>query len=228
MLEAITDSLWTLRVPFSFLGLRFGNRMTVVRLPDSSLLLHSPIPLGPDLRAAVDALGQVRHLVAPNNLHHLHMADWVAAYPGATLHAPAALARKRKDLVIGRPLGEPDPAWGGALSTFTLDGIPQFDETLLLHEPSGTLISADLVLALPEDVSHWWTRMYLKMAGIHGQPMGCSLVHKMAARDKPAFRRSIDALLAADWGRLVVSHGLVHERADLHDLLRESYAWLKG
>ncbi len=228
MLEVVADSIWTHTQPRPFMGLRFGVRMTVVRLPDGSLLLHSPLAVTAELKAAVDQLGEVRHVVAPNKLHHLWVGDWALAYPTATLHAPAGLARKRKDLEIGRPLGEPDPAWGGALEVLSLEGIPTFDESCFLHRDSGTLISADLVLALPSPVTHWWTRGYLKLAGIHGQPMGCSLVHKAATRDKAAFRRSIDAVIAADWSRLVVSHGVVLQRDDLHDLLREAYAWLKA
>ena len=226
MLDLLTDCVWTLAAPRPFMGLQFGVRMTIVRLPDGALWVHSPVAPTPELVAEVDALGPVRHLVAPNKLHHLWIGAWKAAYPQATVHAPPGLATKRKDLHIDRPLADADPAWGGALEPLPLLGIPQFDETCFLHRDSGTLIAADLVLALPHPVTHWWTRSYLKMAGIHGRPMGCSLVHKLAVRDRRAFRASVDAVIAADWQRLVVAHGQVVERADVHELLSESYAWL--
>ena len=45
-------------------SLPFTTRMTVIRLPDGGLWLHSPTPLDDGLRAAIDALGPVAHIVA--------------------------------------------------------------------------------------------------------------------------------------------------------------------
>ncbi|MEJ2458635.1 MAG: DUF4336 domain-containing protein [Novosphingobium sp.] len=53
----------------------FPTRMTVVRLSDGALWVHSPIAPDEDLFAAVDALGPVRHLVAPNSIHYWYMTD---------------------------------------------------------------------------------------------------------------------------------------------------------
>ena len=44
-------------------GMPFPTRMTVVLLDDGSVWVHSPIALVPDLAAAVERLGTVRHLV---------------------------------------------------------------------------------------------------------------------------------------------------------------------
>ena len=40
--------------------------MTVVRLPNSELWVHSPIPLTDALAGEVQQLGRVAHLIAPN------------------------------------------------------------------------------------------------------------------------------------------------------------------
>jgi Domain of unknown function (DUF4336) len=59
MLERLDPAadVWLAAAPLSFLGLRIGTRMTVVRLASGDLWVHSPIALTPELRAAVDALG---------------------------------------------------------------------------------------------------------------------------------------------------------------------------
>jgi hypothetical protein len=44
--------------------------MAAIRLSGGSLFVWSPVALTEDLRAEVDALGEVRYLVAPNSLHH--------------------------------------------------------------------------------------------------------------------------------------------------------------
>ena len=60
----------------------FGTRMTVVRLSDGGLFLHSPIRLDGGLRAQLDALGEVRAIVAPNRFHHLFAGDCRSAQIG--------------------------------------------------------------------------------------------------------------------------------------------------
>jgi len=226
MLTAISDDLHTAWIDTTFLGLKFGRRVTVLRLPGGALWVHSPVPLTPELAAAVDALGPVGHIVAPNLMHHTSVPQWAAAYPEAVVHAPAGIAGKNKAVGEHRVLGAPDPAWGGALTPLPLQGLPAFDETLFLHEASGTLISADIALAIPPELKHWWTQMYLRMAGIHGQLVGCSLVHKATMKDKPAARASLERILEPAWDRLLVSHSSVVDVPDVKDLLAEAWAWV--
>ncbi|HEY8376908.1 MAG TPA: DUF4336 domain-containing protein, partial [Nannocystis sp.] len=71
MLQQLDRDLWTAARPFSLMGLRLGNRTTVVRLRSGGLLVHAPVAPTPELRAALDALGPVEFVVAPNAMHHL-------------------------------------------------------------------------------------------------------------------------------------------------------------
>jgi hypothetical protein len=72
--------------------------MTVIRLGNGGLFLHSPVPLDGALRAALDQLGQVRAILAPSKAHHLFVDDYVKEYPEAKLHGAPGLPEKRKDL----------------------------------------------------------------------------------------------------------------------------------
>ena len=56
-------------------------RMTVIRLPDGGLLLHSPTRSTPGLRAEMDALGPVRAIVAPNLAHWMYARSGNAPTP---------------------------------------------------------------------------------------------------------------------------------------------------
>ena len=96
MLRPVSEDLFVLDVPFRIGGMELGGRMTVIRLPDGGLWLHSPVKLDAAARSAVEALGPVRFLVAPNTMHHLALGDWAAAYPSAKVLAPAGLRQKRK------------------------------------------------------------------------------------------------------------------------------------
>jgi hypothetical protein len=224
-MQQLAAEIWSKSAPQSFYGLHVGTRMTVVQLGDGQLLVHSPLAMTPDLKAEVDALGPVRHIIAPNIYHHLYAGDWKAAYPGALLHGARGLAKRRKDLVIDRELaGETLPDWREQLDTALLEGT-MLNEMVFLHRPSRSLIVADLIENF-ETSAHWPTRAYLKLGGIHGKP-GLSRPLRMIFRDKKRARRALDRILSWDFDRIVLAHGDILESGG-NETLREAYAWLKG
>ena len=82
--------------PFEYLtvgGIRlplpFTTRMTVIRLTNDDLFLHSPIAFDEGLAAKIDALGRVRHLVSPNQFHYAHIGKW------ARFRAPRSAGHRR-------------------------------------------------------------------------------------------------------------------------------------
>src|SRR5262245_48319900 len=78
-LVPFADGVWLCAAPVSFIGMRLTSTMVVLRLGDGSLLVDSPVALTPERRAAVEALGPVAHLYAPDLFHHLRLGDWSAA-----------------------------------------------------------------------------------------------------------------------------------------------------
>lgn len=218
-----TDGVWLTTAPVRHLGLHLTATMTVLRLASGDLLLHSPVAMTPDRRAAVDALGPVAHLYAPNTFHHSWIGEWSAAYPAARLHAPAALAGKRRDLQIHRIHGAPEPALAADLDELPIDGF-LLHESVLYHRPSRTLVVADLVhnVGRPE---HTWTRLYARANGFCERVALSRMIRWTAFRDRPAARRSLDAVLARPFDRLVVGHG-APLTTDAHAALAAAYAWL--
>src|SRR5258708_39941916 len=101
MLQPFGEEIWIADGPTTaVIGFRYPARMAVIRLSGGALFIWSPIPLSVELRAAVDALGEVRYLIAPNSLHHLFLGEWRGAYPGAKAYAPPGLRRRRADIAF--------------------------------------------------------------------------------------------------------------------------------
>ena len=223
LLQPWADDVWIAAAPQTMLGLHLGTRMTVVRLPGGALWVHSPIAATATLRAELDALGPVAHIVAPSLFHHLHAGDIAKAYPRAMVHAPGALRRKRPDLEIDADLsGAAHPDWRGVLSPLPIEGC-SLRETVFHHARSRSVISSDLT----ENFStspHWPTRLYLKAGGVHGK-VGWSRLLRFVYRDKKAARRSIDALLERDFDRAVIAHG-DPLTSGAKDAVRETFAFL--
>ena len=223
VLKELADGVWVTSAPVRFLGLRLTATMTVLRL-GGDLLVHSPVALTPQTKRAVDALGRVAHLYAPNAFHHLRLGSWAAAYPEASIHAPPSLVKKRPDLRIDRIHGSAlDPALIGIIDELRIAGF-RLDETVLFHRPSKTLVLADLVhnIGRPE---HGWTRIYTRMMGFYDRVALSRMIRWTAFSDRHAARRSVDDVLALPLERIVVGHGspIVDEP---RVVLAEAYAWL--
>lgn len=205
MLERVAEGLHVARHPLRVLGVEFGTRMTVITLPDGGLWLHSPIPIDDALRSALDALGPVRHIVAPNLFHHLFLSPCQALYPDASLHVAPGFDRKRPDLKPDAVLGGALPeAWGDAIDAVLLEGMPALNETVFFHRPSRTLIVTDLVFNFGRPTG--WAGLFCRLNGIYGK-VTPSRVYRSAIKDKAAFGRSVGRLLEWDFERVVLAHG---------------------
>ena len=199
-----------------FFGLAVGTRMTVVELP-GGLFVHSPIAVAPE---ALAELGGVRWVLAPNLFHHLYVGDWVA--PGREVWAAPGLDAKRKDVGFTGVVDEVGSPFGDELLLVPLRCFGLSNEVVVLHRPSGTLITTDLVFNLPETAPAM-TRFVVRLAG--GYP-GCqvTLLEKLFMKRELA-RKEIGHLLSLDFDRLVMAHGNVVEQGG-KDAFREAYRWL--
>lgn len=222
-LLALAPGVHVLAVPFRFLGLvAIGTRMTALQLRDGSVLLHSPVPMDDAAARAVDALGPVRFIVAPNMFHHLFVADAMARWPEARLVAPAKLRRKRPDLRIDDEVESPPAEWSGEIAPVRIRG-SMLGESVLLHEPSRTLLTADLVENFVT-AADALTRTYLRIGGVYGKP-GWHRLLRFVYRDRAAARASIAELLERDFERVVIAHGEpILDRPK--DVLREALSFL--
>lgn len=222
-LQAVADNLWVASAPHSFMGFHVGTRMTVVRLHTGGVLLYSPVPLQAALRAEIDAIGPVAHIVCPNLFHHLYAGEAVAAYPGALLHGPEALRRKRKDLPIAALLSEaPHPDWAGDLQPLAVQG-SLMHETVFFHAASKTLITSDLVENF-RTAAHAPTRIWLWLGGILGR-VGWHRVLRLVYVNRRRARASIERILALPFERVIIAHGDIIE-GGAKEALREGMRWL--
>ena len=144
-LTALAPNLWVATRPLPLIVGDIGTRMTVIRLVDGSLFLHSPVKLDAETRAALDAIGPVRAVVAPSRVHHFYVGEYGAAYPQATLYAAPGLEKKRADVRFGAVLDdEPPPAWAGQIDQHVFRGTPIMNEVVFFHAPTRTLLLTDL------------------------------------------------------------------------------------
>ncbi len=224
MLQQMAPDLWVTDRPLSFVGIEVGTRMSVIRLADGSLFLHSPVQPDPGLRQELDALGPVRFAVAPNRFHHLFVGDFQAAYPELQIFCAPGLENKRGDLRWDGVLSDQPPeGWAGELEQHLFRGFTMANEVLFFHPASRTLLATDLVFNMGAEMPPL-TRFALRLVGAYDR-FGCSLIEKLAIRDRAAARASLEWILEWDFDRVILAHGRMLEHGG-PDALRAAYAWL--
>ncbi|MCG7361795.1 DUF4336 domain-containing protein [Roseomonas sp. ACRSG] len=212
-------------------GMVIGARMTVLRLPDGGLLLHSPTRFSHALKRQLEQIGPIRHFVAPNIAHWTFLRDWQAACPEATTWAAPGLRQRRQVRQAGLRLdhdltGTAPADWGGTIDLVVVPGGLGFHETALFHQPSRSLLLTDIVMNLEEPKVPPLLRPLLRLFGMTAPdgmpPPYLRAVVRMRQQDA---LRAAEHLLALQPERVIFAHGRWFER-DGTPALRRSLRWL--
>ncbi len=210
MLKSIGEEIWVVEHDLFALGIHFPGRMTVVRLSDGRLWLHSPVPIDDTLASELAKLGSVGFIVAPNRFHHLYVTGAMERYPGAEAHGAPGLATKRKDVSFTAELGTAAPSgWRDDLEQISLRGIPLMGEVVFFHRASGTLITTDLFMNVHR-VQGWLGRLIYWMEGCWKKP-AVPRLNRFLVKDKAQMRQDATQIAAWPIRRLLMAHGDIVE-----------------
>ena len=217
------DDVWTAEMPKPLLGADLTRRMVLVRLSDGCLWAHSPVDLDADLQSEVDALGSVRHLVAPNKVHHLGIPSWREAYPRATVYGAPGLAERVKRVVVDEVLTDHPPlSWGDAFEQEVITAAPTINEVVFHHRPSRTLLVTDVVFHAC-DLGNSPGAWLMSLFGLSDRVT--SAFAWMMMRNRDEMRVQIRRILGWDFERALLSHGENLPSA-AKPQIRQAFAWL--
>jgi hypothetical protein len=215
--EVVADKIWTLERPVWFAGVRLRTRTTVLRLEDGGLLLHTPPPPTDALSKELAALGPVRWLLVPNCWHHLGAPAAAAHFQGAQVVGPASALVRNTSLKLDLNIHDARfTEQVPELESLPLEGVPFWDETVLYHRPTQTLLGADIVCCAGER-DHFTWRFGARVTGCYERVRVPPDARKKIA-DKAAAARSIRTMLQRPAQRLIVGHAEVIEQRCLEHL----------
>jgi hypothetical protein len=236
VLQKLAPDVWIANRPLRFLGLSIGTRMTVVRLADGQLVVISPISLTPELIAELDRLGPIAYHIAPNRYHHLFSQSFQQQYPQAAFWGAIGLQEKRPNLAIEQIITAEAGEIGSDLLYRQFSGInvpgsalsnlarpDPVNEVVFFHQPSRTLIITDIAFHF-DRTSAWETQLVGKLIGGY-EKLQPTLLEKRWLGDRNLVERSIRAVLAWDFDRVVMAHGSVIETGG-KVMLKAGYEWL--
>lgn len=228
-LQPFGPDIWLLDgAVIEILGFRYPTRMAVIRLPDDNLLIWSPTALSENVRSQIDSLGVVRHLVAPNSLHHLFLQDWREAYPQAILYAAPGLRERRHDLEIDTELtGQRAAAWSDEVEYVLVRGNRITTEAVFFHRRSRTVLFADLLQQFPRGWFRGWRALVARLDLMTGNEPAVPRKFRAAFTDRSAAREAMRQIIAWPSELVVIAHG-APVRDDGKAFIARAFQWLTG
>lgn len=228
--KPIADGIWIVDSgPMTAMGLSLPIRMTIVRLPNGDLLLHSPTPFSADLAKTVEAIGPVRHLVAPNIAHWTFLSAWQRAYPDATTWGAPGLRDRAQvrasNVRIDVDLGDAPPdVWSDTIDQGVVTGGAGFAEVWFFHRPTRTLLLVDLIENLEPEKLPLVERLLMQAAAATRGTTARYLRLPVRLGGKDA-RQAIRSIVDLKPDRVIFAHGRTFDR-DGAARLRHGFAWM--
>jgi hypothetical protein len=230
-LKPVDDDIWIVDGPvigmkWLWIELPFPTRMTIVRLADGGLWVHSPVALSGGLKAELAELGPVRYIVAPNKIHYWWAGEWQIAYPDAIALAAPRVAEKAHGITFERELtSEPEDVWAGEIDQVLVPG-RFMTEAVFFHRSSSTLILADLIENFEmKKVGGGIARMLYRLAGVaapHGS-MPRDLRATFAGHEAEV-KEAVETMISWEPVRIILAHGQCYEENAV-DELRRAFRW---
>lgn len=227
MVEEFAPFLYVADGPVvSFYGFPYPTRIALVRLSDGSVWIWSPVALTKELCKFVDDLGPVRHIVSPNKIHHLFLAEWAERWPEARLYAPPGLAKRRPDLRFDVELGdEPDPAWASDIDQVIFRGSLAMEEVAFFHRESRTALICDLIQRHPEAAMTGWKGTLMRLDGLVGERGSTPREWRASFLRRSKARAAREKVLGWNPERLLIAHGECAQ-TNASKIIQDALSWI--
>lgn len=190
-IEKLTNNIWTVDGEVPRMSLR--RRMTLIRLNDGKLIIHSPIALDDKEMNEVIQWGEISFIIIPNHWHRLDSKVYKKRFPEAKIVCPRGSKKKVEEVV---PVD------------LTYDTFPQFEEISLIHidglkeaegilevtsEKGEVLIFNDLIFNIPHQTGIGG--FFFRILGSTGGPKVTRIMKLFVVKDKKAVRNHLLGLI---------------------------------
>jgi hypothetical protein len=196
--------------------------MTVMET-EAGLLLHSPVHLDSDDVAAINRLGRVHAIIAPNLYHHFHVRDCAALFPKARVLVPEGLQEKIGPIARAEVMAsDASVELPNEVEHLVVTGHSMLRETLLFHRPTATLVTADLIYNYHAE-HHLAEKSFFRLIGCYGAPK-VAFYHRLSIRSPAVAIEMIEVVRRWRPRCIVMSHGRIVEDEQAAELF--AAAWM--
>src|SRR5437867_1948908 len=201
--QQIAKDVLLMSFPWRAFGIDFKRNVTLLRLSDGRLLIHSTATFTANDVDEIRRFGEPAWLVEATLMHDTFAKKGRAAFQGLPYLAPKGF-RNATDITT-YPLDPPPPDWEGEIDVLKIEG-NKMNEHLFFHRRSRTLVVADLFFSFPKD-THGWARFFVRHIMRLPQLFGISVFfRRLMIVDRQAFVRSMQTMLEWNSNHLIVGH----------------------
>ncbi|MEP6822708.1 MAG: hypothetical protein ABI946_10210 [Chthoniobacterales bacterium] len=200
----IAEDVAVLSFPLRGFGIDFGRNVTLLRLRDGRLVIHSTADFSEDDVEAIRQFGEPAWLVDATVMHDTFAKSARGIFPRLPYLAPGGFS-KASGVATGS-LVPPPSEWSGEIEVLPIAGLRMPKEHVFYHRRSRTLVVADLLFHFSAETGGWprfFARHFMRLPRLRG----ISAFFKLMIRDRGAFERSMEELLRWDFTQIVVGHG---------------------
>ncbi len=222
-IEKLEENLWWVRG--SLPGMALKRVMTLVRLDDGRIIIHSAIALDDASMAEIEAWGSPSVLLVPNGYHRLDAPAFCARYTNLKVYCPRGSRRKIEE-VVGVDGDYNALEMDASCEVEHLAGVRDGEGVMIVRSPAGsTLVFNDALFNMShgKGIAGF---IFRHITGSTGGPRVTRLFRWLAVKERRAFREHLERLAATpDLVRIIVSHHrIITERPA--EVLREVAATL--
>jgi hypothetical protein len=199
----LAEDVAVLQYPLGAFGIDFKRTVTLLRLHDGRLIIHSTAPFTREDVIAIERFGKPGWLIEATRFHDTYARDGRAGFPSLPYLTPADSNQPGGG--TARPLTPPPDDWSGEVELLKLEGLRWQNEHAFYHRSSRTLVLADLLFHFSSETAGW-RRFFVRHVMRLPQLVGISVFFRMMIADPRAFSRSARRLLEWDFQQIVVAH----------------------
>jgi hypothetical protein len=203
-IQELSENLWRVEGALPQFSLR--RVMSVVRLQDGRLLIHSAIAMDEASMKKLEAWGEPAVLLIPHRRHRMDAPRYKKRYPALRVFAPPAVMDKASEVVnvdgtfAEAPLDE-------TVSMQVLDGTGEAEAALIVRSNDGvSVVLTEVVfdLELPRSVL---LRAAIKLTGFGPGPVVTPVVKFELIKNKRELAAHLERLASIpELTRLIVGH----------------------
>ena len=223
-IEELAENLWRVSGSIPMMSLR--RTMTIARLADGRLVIHSAIALDEPAMQRIEQWGTPAFLIVPNGYHRMDAPAYKKRYPALTVLAPSG-ARSRVAKVLA-PDGTLEEFPADATVKFApLQGVRDVEWAMLVESKDGvTVVLCDLVFNMDRKRDPLGF-IFTTLMGSAPGPRVSRLAKAAMVKDRPALRRDLERLAVTPrLVRLIVAHEKVASGPDAAAALQKAATYL--
>ncbi len=216
----------------SFYGLPFTTRMTIIRLKNKDLIIHSPIKPTESLIKEINKLGKVAHIISPNKIHYWYIAEFQKYYPKAVTWASPGVRQRakqyRKEIIFDQNLEIDSPlAWQEEIDQTIILGSRFLEEVIFFHKETKTMIVTDIIENFEAKKISLFFRILTWLAGALSPKGGTTIDQQLLfLGNKEKLKYSIDKIFAWQQEKVIISHGK-YLTENVPQELKRIFKWVK-